>query len=87
VGSTDDLARRIEEHRQGRSGAASFTRAAKRAGVRFIVARVLRGGTDTEYAIKRQKNTPHWCPICNAKVQMTEIDMTPEEIENELVAF
>ena len=87
VGSTSDLAERIEAHAMGKSSAASFTQAAKRAGVSFKVARVLKGGTDIEYKIKRQRNTPKWCPICNADARLTDLDLTPDEIEDELVVF
>lgn len=87
VGSTDDLPRRIEEHRAGRTSAARFTQRAKQQGILFRVARVLRGGTDTEYEIKRRKNSKAQCPICNGRVKLSDQDLTRAEIDNELLPF
>ncbi len=87
VGSTDDLARRIGEHERGRSSAARFTQAAKREGILFRVVRVLRGGTDTEYEIKRRKNSKKQCPVCNPNVKLSSKDLTQSEIDSELIPF
>lgn len=87
MGSTDDLARRIEQHRNGRTSAARFTQAAKREGILFRVVRVLRGGTAVEYALKRRKNSKALCPVCNTGAKMTDKDLTRAEINDELVPF
>ena len=62
LGSTNDLDRRIWEHRQGLG--ARLCQVAKERGIGFIVAEVWFGGRRLERQLKRQKNSPKFCPIC-----------------------
>jgi predicted GIY-YIG superfamily endonuclease len=63
VGYTDDLDRRLAEHRSG-SGARLLAVIAE-AGIGWTLARTWPGGRDLERAIKRAGHTPRLCPICN----------------------
>ena len=63
IGTTKDLARRVQEHRNG-SGAA-LLRAASAAGVGWRVVAWKEGGRDVEQTVKRQNHTRRFCPLCN----------------------
>lgn len=62
LGSTNDLDRRIWEHRQGVG--ARLCEVAKERGIGFTLAEVWVGGRRLERQLKRQKNGPKFCPIC-----------------------
>lgn len=62
VGSTDNLPRRIEAHRNGRG--ARLCEVAKERGIGFSVVRTWDGGRDVERRIKNWHNAPKLCPIC-----------------------
>ena len=62
LGSTNDLDRRIREHRQGTG--ARLCQVAKERGIDFTLAEVWFGGRRLERQLKRQKNSPKFCPIC-----------------------
>ena len=64
IGYADVLQRRIDAHRAGR-GARLVEVAAER-GIGFQVARVWRGDRGLERQLKRRKEGPRLCPICNA---------------------
>lgn len=64
LGSSDKLDERIEKHRKG-SGARLVRVFAERE-IGFTVARTWPDGDrGLERALKRQKNGPRLCPICN----------------------
>lgn len=58
------LENRIKQHRTGKG--ASLTRAAVEAGITLNLVRTWEGGDRTlERQLKRRKNSPKLCPICN----------------------
>jgi predicted GIY-YIG superfamily endonuclease len=63
VGCSDNLAQRIEQHRNGTG--ARLCAVAKERGIGFVVARVWEGGKAEERRIKGWKNAPRLCPICS----------------------
>jgi hypothetical protein len=86
LGWCKDLAARIQAHKGGYGS--RFMAAARRYGVDFEIARVWIGGRDLERQLKRQKNTPRFCPICNQSInQRSLFELTPAQIDYELVPF
>jgi hypothetical protein len=85
LGWCKDVAARIQAH-QGGYGA-RFMRAAAAAGIEFDVVRVWLGGRDLERRLKNQKNSPRLCPLCNGPVQLSMFELTPAQIEYELIGF
>ncbi len=63
VGFTHDIDKRIRQHRKGQGS--RLCAVAKERAIKFILAELLIGGKDLEKAIKRQKNTKFFCPICS----------------------
>jgi len=63
LGSSDDVAERIERHRQGRG--ARLMEVIAQAGIGFQLARTWDGGRTEERKLKNQKNSPRLCPICD----------------------
>jgi predicted GIY-YIG superfamily endonuclease len=63
LGSADDVAERIERHRRG-SGA-RLTQVVVESGIEMELARTWEGGRTKERELKRQKNSPRFCPVCN----------------------
>lgn len=63
VGTADDVAKRIEEHRAGRG--ARLTQVAAERGIEFSLVRLWDGGRAEERRIKNRKNAPKLCPICS----------------------
>lgn len=63
IGFTDDLARRIAEHRAGTG--ARLCEVAKERGVSFVVVQIWEGDRKEERRLKNQKHAPRLCPICN----------------------
>lgn len=64
IGYTDNLIRRLDEHRKGNG--ARLVQVALDAGHTFRVARIWPdAGRDIERRIKRCKDADHFCPICN----------------------
>ena len=63
VGFTKDIDQRIRQHRKGKGS--RFCAVAKERVIKFILAELLIGERDLEKAIKRQKNTKKFCPICS----------------------
>lgn len=63
LGSTCDLDARLQAHRSG-NGSAIMAAVAER-GISWELARTWEGGRDVERRLKRQKNGPRLCPICN----------------------
>lgn len=64
IGYTDDLDKRLEQHRKGQSGA-GIVKAFYQAGIHFELARVWDGGRDLERKLKNRKEAPRLCPICH----------------------
>jgi hypothetical protein len=63
LGYTDDLQRRIAEHRAGTG--ARLVQVANERGIGFEVVRVWRGDRGQERKLKNRKEGPTLCPICN----------------------
>ena len=64
MGWTDDLEHRIKCHSSG-NGARLMEVCSER-GIAFVVARVWDGDRGRERALKKCKNGPRFCPICNS---------------------
>lgn len=62
LGSTSDLAGRLEAHRRGNGSKIMAWVAHNNIGWRLV--RTWLGGRDKERELKRQKNSPRFCPIC-----------------------
>jgi predicted GIY-YIG superfamily endonuclease len=63
LGWSDDLERRIAEHRAGQG--ARLTAVAKERGITFTVVRIWTGATRSdERRLKNRKSGPKLCPIC-----------------------
>lgn len=64
LGFTNDLARRLQEHSDGRG--ARLLQVCQELGIGFSLARTWSGGNRAfERRIKRCHNTPRLCPVCN----------------------
>lgn len=62
LGWTNDLDQRIREHRQGKG--ARLTQVACERGITLTLAEVWQGDRKLERQLKRLKNSPRLCPIC-----------------------
>ena len=63
LGTAEDLAARLEQHLAGH--AARLTQVVVEAGIRLALVRTWPGGRTQERQLKRQKNGPRLCPVCN----------------------
>lgn len=63
LGYTEDLERRLAEHRNGNGSA--IMAAVKEAGIAWELVRTWEGERDLEKRLKRQHNSPRFCPVCN----------------------
>jgi class 3 adenylate cyclase len=63
LGSTTNLAQRLETHREGRG--ARILAAANVRGIAYDVVRTWDGGREVERRIKRLRNAPRLCPACS----------------------
>lgn len=70
LGSAEDLAPRVNAHRHGNG--ARFTEVAHERGIPFVIARTWEGDRALERRLKRRKEGPRLCPLCNGRhaVQM-----------------
>jgi predicted GIY-YIG superfamily endonuclease len=66
LGSADDVVERIERHRRGNG--ARLTQVATEQGIEMELVRTWEGGKKEERELKRQKNSPRLCPLCNLDV-------------------
>lgn len=66
IGCTIDLDNRIRQHRSG-SGS-RLCQVAKERGIGFRLAEVLKGDRKLERLLKRQRNAPRYCPLCQRSV-------------------
>jgi len=64
MGFTFDLERRLDEHARGNGNARIMEVLAER-GITFTLARTWEGPQRLERRLKRQKNAPRFCPLCN----------------------
>ena len=62
-----DLSIRIHQHRLGQG--ARLTEVACERGIGFVVVRIWHGGRAHEAQLKRLKNSPRLCPICNPEMK------------------
>lgn len=72
LGWTNNLYRRIEEHRAGTG--ARLAQVAQERGISFVVARIWPGDRDFERWLKRQKNGKRLCPLCQSPTVTVVID-------------
>jgi predicted GIY-YIG superfamily endonuclease len=75
LGTTKDLFTRIQLHKAGKG--ARLTQVVRENGIDFYLVRTWDGGRQTERRLKRQKNSPRLCPVCNP----------PRETESEIIPF
>ena len=68
VGYTDNLPRRLEEHREGTG--ARLMEVVKDAGISFTLARTWPGDRATERRKKRQGSRALLCPLCRAQLAL-----------------
>ena len=68
VGYTDNLPRRLEEHRKGTG--ARLMEVIKDAGIGFTVARTWAGDRATERRKKRSGSRALLCPLCRAQLAL-----------------
>ena len=62
MGTTQNLDRRLAQHREGTG--ARMLAAANLRGISYDVVRTWPGGRDVERRIKAQRNAPRLCPAC-----------------------
>ena len=68
LGWTSDLERRLDSHRNGPRERCVLTYELRRRGIGFKLARVWENVTiDHEKKLKRQRNSPRLCPICQER--------------------
>lgn len=67
LGSSDDLAARLDVHRNGHG--ARLIQVITALGISWQLARTWPGGRQLERRLKNQKNGPRLCPICNPKLE------------------
>jgi predicted GIY-YIG superfamily endonuclease len=78
VGSAENLAVRLSEHRKGKG--ARLIQVIQEAGIGWRLVRVwFKGGRALEKRIKRARNHPRLCPVCNPKLTIERF-INPEEI-------
>jgi predicted GIY-YIG superfamily endonuclease len=75
LGSTGDILARLQLHKAGKG--ARLTQVAVEDGIDLQLVRTWNGGRTLEWRLKRQKNSPRFCPICNP----------PPEPEADIVTF
>ncbi|HEY9690575.1 MAG TPA: GIY-YIG nuclease family protein [Oculatellaceae cyanobacterium] len=67
LGYTKDLDQRIRQHRLGTGS--RLCQVAKERGIKFKLVEVWKGDRTLERLLKRQKNSPRFCPICQPQKQ------------------
>lgn len=61
------LKERLERHREGRG--ARLMEVITQAGIAWDVVRTWKGNRELERKLKRRKNSPQLCPICQARAK------------------
>lgn len=80
VGYTDNVRRRIAEHRRGEGS--PLVRAVNEAGIAWVVARLwIRGDRELERRIKAWHGSAVFCPMCNKMVKVEQLDPRPLELQ------
>lgn len=74
IGWTLDVAKRVEQHNAGNG--AKILKRAKELGIAFEVVRTWAGDRNRERQLKRQKNAPRYCPICQHQIQVALKEIT-----------
>ncbi|MGD9101432.1 MAG: endonuclease [Anaerolineae bacterium] len=75
LGYAADLDARLAQHASGNcvvslpNGGARLLQVVAEAGIGWTLARTWLGGRELERRLKRQKNSPRLCPICQAQAQ------------------
>lgn len=95
IGHADDLAARIQAHERGRrwnrlgraTGCSRICEVAHERGIGFRVARVWVGGYELERRLKRRKEAPVLCPICNPNARRGLFELTAEQINEQIIPF
>lgn len=78
VGSAENLAVRLSEHRKGQG--ARLLQVIQEAGIGWQLVRVWsKGGRDLERRLKRARNHPRLCPVCNPKLTIEKF-INPETL-------
>jgi predicted GIY-YIG superfamily endonuclease len=67
LGYAADLDARLAQHASGNG--ARLLQVVMEAGISWTLARTWPGGREVEHRLKRQKNSPRLCPICQAQAQ------------------
>lgn len=67
IGFTKNLDSRLGRHENGRGS--RLVDAVLEAGIGYTVAKTWNGDRNFERWLKRKKNTPQLCPICNPKLE------------------
>jgi predicted GIY-YIG superfamily endonuclease len=68
LGWTNNLERRLHQHREGLAGAGRLPQVFHAAGIPFELARTWEGDRNRERALKRQGGHSRKCPLCGVKV-------------------
>lgn len=66
LGYTDNLKARLEAHRSGKGS--RLMEVVKERGIEWVLVRTWPGDRGIEKQLKRQKNSPRLCPLCNSRV-------------------
>lgn len=65
LGSTDDLAQRLQHHREGRGS--RLCQVAMERGIAFTLVRTWEGGREKERQLKSWKMGNRLCPVCSGQ--------------------
>lgn len=84
LGWTDDLHARLALHAAGSRRAARLTQVAKNRGIGWRLVRLWEGGKPVERQLKRRKESPKLCPICNSEAHRRAANLTKEVSLDEL---
>ncbi len=76
LGSTTDLQARLKQHAAGNG--ARLLQVVAQVGIKWRLVQTWPGGRDVERRLKRQKNSPRFCPICRRKRK--ELHMPPDPL-------
>ncbi|CAN5634919.1 hypothetical protein BH23GEM7_BH23GEM7_27220 [soil metagenome] len=68
IGTAENVAARLEEHRRGRG--ARLMEVITEAGISFTLARTWEGGRALERQLKKRKEAPRLCPLCRAQLNL-----------------
>jgi predicted GIY-YIG superfamily endonuclease len=64
IGSSNNLAKRLQEHASGRG--ARLLAVIHAAGISWVLARTWEGGRERERQLKKQAGASRFCPLCKA---------------------